>query len=331
MLKTFQSRILNMGRQAYRLKERFIEQLAHKNYYTARAHYHYKLHRSDIKYHHKPPLVVYQMGKVGSSTVSRSLKAANTGRHIYQAHFLTPGLIDKYEKKRRNYLGTDREGDLKHIWQYQHLNKQLKRGLNGQRWKIVTLVRDPVARNLSTFFEHIELLPSATAQQWKLKSIEYDFEMTITNHNLDELIRLFFERCEHDNPLTFFDQEFKPVFNIDLFATDFPIAQGYKIYEAQQVDILLIRLENLNRCAAQAFKEFLDIDNLTIKSHNIGSEKDYADIYQMFKDSIVLPPSYIDWMYSSKFTRHFYSPAEIERFRAKWSRKDPIPKVMQKA
>ena len=34
------------------------------------------------------------MGKVGSTSVTESLKAANIDRHIYHIHFLRPDLID---------------------------------------------------------------------------------------------------------------------------------------------------------------------------------------------------------------------------------------------
>lgn len=320
MLKTFQSDPLNIGRWAYRLTGRTIEQLARKNYYTARAYYHYKLRRADRRYE-ELPLLIHQMGKVGSGSVHTSLKMAKIGWNVYHTHFLASELVDKYEEKRRKYLGTEREGALKHIWQYQHLRKKIKHGLNGKKWKIITLVRDPIARNLSDFFEHIEVLPSESDQQWKLKSIEYDYEITIINNNLEELIELFFERYNHDVAMSYFDRELKGIFNIDLFDSNFPTSKGYKIYREKEADadVLLIRLENLNDCFTEAIKEFLSVDNLTMVLRHVGSEKEYADIYQMFKDTICLPESYIDKIYSSKFARHFYSKAEIEQFRAKWS------------
>ncbi|RKX25560.1 MAG: hypothetical protein DRP47_09605, partial [Candidatus Zixiibacteriota bacterium] len=72
------------------------------------------------------------------------------------------------------------------------------------------------------------------------------------------------------------------------------------------------------------FQEFLNIDNLTVVGQNVGSQKDYADIYRMFKDTICFPESLLDTMYSSKFVQHFYSEAEINQFRAKWSRKPVV-------
>jgi len=199
----------------------------------------------------------------------------------------------------------------------------IERGLNGEKWKIVTLVRDPIARNISDFFEHIELVPSEVDQQQKLRSIEYDFEITITNNNLDELIEIFFKKYKHDIAMGYFDRELKGTFNIDLFASEFPTVKGYKVYRGKEVDVLLIRLEDLDDCFTEAIKEFLDIEDIPLVNKNVSQQKDYADIYQMFKDAICLPESYLDQMYSSKFARHFYSETELVRFRAKWSR-EPV-------
>jgi hypothetical protein len=121
--------------------------------------------------------------------------------------------------------------------------------------------------------------------------------------------------------MNYFDQEFKEILKVDLFSTDFPVSQGYKIYQEKDADILLIRLENLNDCFAKACKEFLDIDNLVLVDTNISNDKGYSNLYKKFKDIIYLPDSYIDRMYSSKFARHFYSSAEIEHFREIWSKR----------
>jgi hypothetical protein len=116
----------------------------------------------------------------------------------------------------------------------------------------------------------------------------------------------------------FFDQELKGVLGIDVFAFKFPISKGYAIYKEEHADVLLIRVEDLSTCAPDAFKEFMDIDGLTLVNTNVGSAKAYAPIYKKFKNSIVLPESYVDRMYTSKYMRHFYSEEEIARFREKW-------------
>ena len=67
-------------------------ELAQKNYYFARYWYVYKRRREHHKYHGSP-IIVFQMGKVGSKTITKSLKALNSDMKIYHSHLLTLGRI----------------------------------------------------------------------------------------------------------------------------------------------------------------------------------------------------------------------------------------------
>jgi hypothetical protein len=258
------------------------------------------------------------MGKVGSSTVERSLRALSVDSPIYHPHYLSHDRVSEIEKRRRKHFRTEREFYVKRAWLSQYLRKAIGKGLDGKRWKIVTLVREPIARNISTYFENLEVKPVDSECKYNIKSIYYDFETTIHLDNLEPLLELFFEKVRHDSPLVYFDRELRRVFGIDVYASDFPKSIGYKIYEERDADVLLIRLENLNECANIAFKEFMNLDNFSLIKTNIGSEKNYAFLYDRFKNTIRLPASYIDRMYGSKYARHFYSEKEIEGLITKW-------------
>jgi len=305
-----------------KILQRVIRRLAYKNYYTARAHYHHKLAQCDRKYS-EPPLLVYQMGKVGSKTVIESLKALEIDRRIYHFHMLRPDRIGEYENWRKKFFGSD-NSRLEYVWKCQYIRKQIEHGLDGKKWKIITLVRDPIARNLSDFFQNIKMEQLANNQQWKLKGVGsevspvYDFEITVNNLDTKELIEIFLKKYRHYDPLKWFDREFLNILDIDIYASDFRTSKGYKIYEEKEAVVLLLRLENFNDCAAEAFKEFLDIDDLALVNTNVGSKKYHAQIYEAFKNAIVFPEAYLDKIYSSKFAQQFYSQAEIEKFRAKW-------------
>jgi hypothetical protein len=300
--------------------------LAERNYHLARAYYMYELHRKRRQLKGSP-LIIYNMGKVGSKTVQRSLKALGVDMPIYHVHFLTQDLIDQYIEKRKEFVGTKQYGRLKHIWLYQYLREQIDRGLadteclDSEKWKLVTLTREPISRNISEFFETLEAQPLDEAgQRYYVKSDPdfYDFEIVVDLDDLSGLVQVYLDRLDHDTPLRFFDEQLRSVFGIDVFASEFPASKGYKIYEADQADVLLIRVENLNGCAAEAFKEFLGIQDLVLINENIGSQKPYAALYRKFKESITLPESYVDRMYNSKYMQHFYSKEEIARFRTKW-------------
>ena len=297
-----------------------ITRLMEINYYSARGFYKYLLHRSNRRFNN-PPLLIYQMGKVGSQTIERSLRPIKLDMAVYHTHVLTKERIADTEAKRKKFFRTERYSYLKRPWLNQFLRKQIDRGLNEKKWKIITLTREPISRNISTFFENLEVKRIDSSDKYEVKSDYYDIApIIVTPDNMQALRDLFFDRLNHDSPLVFFDRELKGVFGIDVFASEFPKSKGFKTYEDEKADVLLIRLENLNDCAEEAFKDFLDIHNFALVNTNIGREKVYASIYNKFRETIHLPDSYLDKFYNSKYMRHFYTEAEIEKFRAKWCR-----------
>lgn len=305
------------------VKKIIVHNLVAKSYYSYKFYYLYHLHRMGLTdlWQKTPPILIYQMGKVGSSTISRSLRSLNLGIQIYHIHYLAEDRISKKLAKCKKYFHSEGSisNDAQNQWRNQLLRKQIKRGLNGKKWKIVSLVRDPIARNISNFFHHmdqVEFLPDCNS--YKIKSYKFNFEITIKLEDIEPLSRLFFEKVNHESPLTFFDRELKKIFGIDIFASNFPKTKGYEIYYGKQAEVLLIKLDNLRACAHTAFKEFLNLDNFNLLNVNIGSNKSYAPIYDVFKNAVIIPDYYIDKIYNSKYTLHFYSREEIEKFKNKW-------------
>jgi len=283
-----------------------------KTYRISRLYYYDFLH--SLKAKNRQTVIVYQMGKVGSKTVVKSLRSLKS-MTVYHVHDLTHNGTDRAENLYKDNFYKLRRIDNHVLWS-QYLRKQLDTGLKGkEKWKVVTLVRDPIAKNISSFFQN---LGSFIGYEYKTK-IEY----MKTEDIVKELIQLFLERFDnHEQPLMWFDSELKPVLNIDVYSSEFPKLKGYEIYEGEYADLLLLRLENLNECASDAFKNFLDIDEFALVESNIGNSKGYRNIYRKFLESIVLPDSYIDKMYTSKYVRHFYTQEEIEAFKAKWHRQN---------
>jgi hypothetical protein len=261
------------------------------------------------------------MGKVGSTTILRSLGSLRLEMPIYHIHFLRQNVIDRVDRGERRKYSPEDAARCRHLWRSQYLRKKINKGLKKKKLKIVTLTRDPIARNISAYFEtFFKVERSDSTNQYKLKSV-YDFEITINIEDIEDLIELFFKKYDHDAPLTFFDRELKEVFGVDVYSSEFPKSKGYKIYNEEHADVLLIKLEKLNECANDAFKEFLDIDELNLIRANISTKKIYYPLYKRFLDSIILPDTYFNQMYASKYARHFYSDREINEFKAKWHKK----------
>jgi hypothetical protein len=109
----------------------------------------------------------------------------------------------------------------------------------------------------------------------------------------------------------------EPVFGIDVYAIPFATEAGYQIYTTPHAHLLLLRLENMNDCAPQAMREFLNLDQFELLTTNTGEERETADLYRLFKTK-PLPREYVDYTYSSRLARHFYTEVELAMFTQRW-------------
>lgn len=259
------------------------------------------------------PIIVHQMGKVASTSIYESLKTLNLeGHSFYHTHYLSDSGFRRSENfYRENYHRIKAiHPELMHSF---YIRKNLSRFINSnEKIKVITLVRDPVAKNVSSFFQNLEYLFDLSLSKKK--------QMDGIENSLERLRGLFLERFPgHRVPLEWFDSELKSVFGIDVFKAPFPMKKGYWIYEDEHTDILLLKLEKLNEVIEEAFEEFLKIKKFRLKAENVGENKKYAQLYKEFKGVVSLPEDYLDEMYSSKYVRHFYSCDEIDSFRKKWA------------
>ncbi|MFX0095809.1 MAG: putative capsular polysaccharide synthesis family protein [Candidatus Hodarchaeota archaeon] len=245
-------------------------------------------------------VLLYQMGKVGSRTIRRSLEAL--GIPVYHVHQLRR--IEKALKEHHSKIWILTL--LNYSWFALYFKKH-QNNLDYKKWKLISLVRDPIARNVSLFFENFRLaLPKIIRMK----------KAPITLENIRDLF--LYDFPNHNFPLSWFNEEMKQIFGIDVFTEEFPKTQGYKIYTGKHLDLLLLKLEQLNDCASVAFNEFLGIKGFTLRNANLTKEKDYFSIYKKFISAKILPESYVEKLYASKFSRHFYTEEELNIFRKKW-------------
>ena len=282
----------------------------------------------------KEPLLVYQMGKVGSTTIVSSLHAAadlNAKYSVYHVHWLSPERLRYEEDIHRSALARSQQPGStpaahfhpEYVWAGQHLSRRLRNERDTTKWTVITLLREPISRNISSFFQNLETL------------LSYDFrsklETTSVDRVIDDLLALFAENYIVDgaiersdaNPMTWFDKELKNVFGVNVYATPFPSERGYATYETPRARVLLLRLEDLTRHNGEPVKEFLHSRDFKLVSANQGRDKDYSQLYEAFVKRLALPTSYVESIYRSRYSTHFYTPKERDRFRAKW---DNLPR-----
>lgn len=259
-------------------------------------------------------LFIHQMGKVGSTAVVRSLQAAgyNQRANILQTHFLSPkgrAFVEQLESDGQGGWRNVTPRTKRFLILSRVIGKMLEDGyLSEHKSNVISLVRDPIATNVSGFFHNYLWWPPRLQ----------DRSLPLSEEYLQELCQQFLTAYPHDVPLTWFDMELEPIFGIDVFATPFPKERGFKVYEGQLANVLLLKLNRLRDSAAEAFGEFLGIENFELVRANEGDDKWYAELYQSFKQQVALPASYADRLYQSHFANHFYTDAELEAFRNKW-------------
>lgn len=257
------------------------------------------------------PVLIHQMGKVGSKSVEVSLKEAYDSFQlhtpIYHIH-----ILNDFDKLRKEAVSqrVDPSDFLSAIEQGENLRTQIDEN-EDQYWNIISLVRDPIARNVGTFFHNLpDFIPD-----WRERYIKGDLD---ANYLMKFFLGL---DTIHGWPEYWFDAQLKsiPSFNIDVYAEDFPHDLGYKIYSGNvRADLLILRLEDLDRCIKPAMLQFLGIEDFVLHSVNIGEEKEYSEIYKGFK-KLPLPVEYVQQIYGTKFAHHFYTEEELMAFKKKWT------------
>ena len=252
------------------------------------------------------PILIYQMGKVGSSTIRASLFHLNIQNPIFYVHYLSWSSIHSVKQY---FLNKSLDIPF-HIKLGKALRQAIDQYLGQIRFKIITLVRDPVARNISSTFQNIHLGLPHIEQVEKEKAVN-----DINNYLLNNFQR-FDEKT--DQICSWFDKEIKDVFQFDVFSAPFDTINGYKIFSSSYSDILIMRLEDLAACCQKAMYDFLGIENFVLIDKNKGEKKWYADLYNQSLNTIKIPEFYLDQIYNSRFAKHFYTSEELQTFKMKW-------------
>lgn len=209
----------------------------------ARASYRFQ---AELKTKLRKPkaILIDQMGKVGSSAIVASLEALKLDTPIYHTHYLNPDQI-RYRLEKIKLEGRKLKVGS-HLITSKYLSKIITKSLSDKQWKVITLVREPISRNISAFFQNINIFIPNFVERYQGGSLQ-----TI------DVIDTFLTSYSHDLPLKWFDEEINNVFNVEVFKNEFPKARGYKIFNNKNLSLLVIRLEDLNQCYNNAFNEFM--------------------------------------------------------------------------
>ena len=272
------------------------------------------------------PIIVHSMKKVGSSTITQALREA--GHKCYKCHYLSPRLSAEAErwfsdmgKPRPRWLQQD-ERFRAQLGDWRRARREA--GMAG-KCRVITLIRDPVAVNLSVLFTTMGTIFPDFSERFRAGEIglpeieDYLLEVLSGEGEVaDPIVRYL--RGMFDLPLRWFEVELKAVFGVDVLAEEFPREGAYRIYHGQDAEVLLIKCEHIDGRAAEALRDFLQVEAGALKRRNTAEEKPYHQAYARFKEVVALPARILERCYASPYVTHCCSAAEIDGFRKGWSK-----------
>lgn len=263
-------------------------------------------------YARKNPVYILQMGRVGSVSVFTAVTAAYQeialDVPVYHKHY-----ISSFDLIVERILADLSDPSFALQFDRQLRNTFLNDVQSGQPVKIISLVRDPVARNVSTFFYAFpQFVPD-----WKEREAQNLLSASTLNA-IFESKRQFIQTA-----LNWFDEQIKDTIGLDVYAIPFDTTRGWQVYRKANVELLLLRMEDLHRTGEEALRSFLHLPHLKMVKVNTGEEREAYELYRRFLTHPI-SQEYLEMTYATKLARHFYSNQEIEQFIQRWRNPKPV-------
>lgn len=241
----------------------------------------------------QPITLVYQIGKVGSSTIYYSLKEFLNNKNIVHIHTIYNTLESNNDKDKQVIKGRKVFNLLKE-------NKNLD-------FKIITAVREPIQRFLSDIFQNIES--------------RYKHFLDDNNCVKHEEVKTFVKNTisKHDPIQTWFNNEFLPSMDFTPLVEDLDKTKPYFYFKKDNKEIVLYKLEELNHFQKDIFKLLFNED-IPVSIKNETKDKSYYADYKIIAKELKFDKEFLFKFYNeNSVTRFFYSQEEINKFIDKWS------------
>jgi hypothetical protein len=228
----------------------------------------------------KKVILVYQMGKVGSTSLLQAL-VQDSESPVFQVH--------RFNLKNPHYVNRGIwRTFIRSMWA-----KLLLILVQGKEIRIISPVRQPIDRNISDFFQTIDHF-----QQRYLSEAPLD---------LQEIVKVFYAYYPHFSYETWYDLQIRDVFGIDIYSKPFDTEKKFSIYTGvNNVQLLIFRIEDIDdNNVLEAIRQFSNCNSLSFSNENSANQKWYSSIYSEFKN-LELEPWYRSMMRDTRTFRFFY-------------------------
>ncbi len=238
------------------------------------------------------------MGKVGSTSIAKAL-----GDRAIQIHNFYSANAPFSRKP--FYTNSLYKKPLYWLF-YRSIRLGIRRR---SKLKIVTLVRDPIGRNISMYFQDLAYF------------LAYYLSEVIPNRDnreedIDILVDCFRRTFDHRYPLDWFDKEFKRFTGVDVYEHAFDATKGWTRIDKDGMSVLIVQTEKLSDCW-HTVEEFCGC-KLERREDNRGERKWYGTLYSEFLGRYSLSAVELDEIYSSRYARFFFTEETRAELRRKW-------------
>ena len=250
-------------------------------------------------------LLIYQMGRVASQTINDTAKQALPGVPVVHVHWLSDKNLASAIGRARGRYGFVRQRHLLVARKIRALlDSEEGRSLD---WLVISVVRDPVARNLSEYFLTLE---------------EYHFKDAFKIYRdhpeqIDQWVSYFVHEYDHLSRCRWFDEEIGEVLGVNVLDVPFDHERKFLLHEGR-IKVLVLRQEDLETGLANGFQALTGVRPEQIARRHISSEDEHAGLYRALVERVKLPEVLLDRIYGCPWVRHFYGEDEIEVWRRKW-------------
>lgn len=247
----------------------------------------------------KEPVIVFQMGKVGSTSVGSSFPTSGHPVAVQTHHLYRPRISAVLE--------WNAERGLPSRAHYFHADAVARRVVERDKpYKLITLVREPVGRSVSNFFHNFERFVGVPLDE--------------STHSVDALVEILVANEKQLDESKWYRREFEPAVGVDVYDHPFPHDDHSQVIRSGAGKILILRLETPDDEKERAIAGFLGEPSFSLNSANVGESKAYGEGYVRFQSEAVLPADFLERKLSTVYATHFYSAEEREAVRERWSR-----------
>ena len=172
---------------------------------------------------------------------------------------------------------------------------------------IISLVRDPVSRNISQMFESPHY------------GLNKRHEYPLSDDFVDFTNEKFVKKYGHTDILTWFDDEIKKTFDIDIYEHSFDTDKKFLKVKKGNNTLYVLRVEDLTDILLDFLGNEVGVESKDIVFDNITESKSHnGKLFKKVKSKLKLPKEIIEKIYNNKFVKKFYNEKEIENFKQKW-------------